>query len=117
MILNTVALDDYLAPLTLWLHNKSVSEILINQPGIVFVEENGMFKKYQQPQLTIRHLHGLANLIARFTGQHLNEKTPLLSGQLPDGNRVQIILPPATKTNGLILSIRKQTLVNIQLDG
>lgn len=62
------------------------------------------------------HLMGLANLIARHSEQRLNEKEPLLSGVLPSGHRIQIILPPATKSNSIVISIRKQTLKHVRLD-
>lgn len=115
MIPNTVALDEYLKPFSLWLDNPKVSEILISQPGKVFIEESGTFKTYLAQAVTARHMHGLANLIARFSEQHLSERMPLLSGQLPGGHRIQLVLPPATAIDRVVLSIRKQTLINISL--
>lgn len=115
MIPNTVALEEYLQPLEAWLHHPAVSEILINRPHRVFVEQEGWLKEYSNLELTWRHLTGLANLVARYSDQRLSEKEPLLSGQLPSGHRIQIILPPATKVDRLVVCIRKQTIVQVQL--
>lgn len=116
MIPNTVALDEYLTPLVPFLDDPTCSEILINQPNIVFIEKKGSFEKYNVDALDKRHLMGLANLIARFSDQRLSEKEPLLSGILPSGHRIQIILPPATNNEKIVIVIRKQTIEDISLD-
>ncbi len=116
MIPNTIALEEYLTPLAPFLNDYSCSEILINQPNCVFTEKKGAFEKYRVPELDKRHLMGLANLISRFSDQRLSEKEPLLSGILPSGHRIQIILPPATNSEKIVIVIRKQTIENISLD-
>lgn len=116
MIPNTVALEEYLKPLIPFLEDSSISEILINQPNVVFIEKKGTFEKYIVNALDKRHLMGLANLIARFSDQRLSEKEPLLSGILPSGHRIQIILPPATQLEKIVIVIRKQTIEDISLD-
>ncbi len=116
MIPNTVALEEYLTPLIPFLEDSTCSEILINQPNIVFIERQGSFEKYKVDSLDKRHLMGLANLIARFSDQRLSEKEPLLSGILPSGHRIQIILPPATSLEKIVIVIRKQTIEDISLD-
>jgi type IV secretion system protein VirB11 len=105
-----------LYPLAPFLNDATCSEILINQPHKVFIEQKGVFKQFAVAKLDYRHLMGLANLIARFSDQRLSEKEPLLSGTLPTGHRIQIILPPATTPNKIVIVIRKQTIENLSLD-
>ena len=116
MIPNTVALEEYLKPLNEFINDSTISEILINRPQRLFLERKGVFQERESDLLTHRHLMGLANLIARYSAQRLSEKEPLLSGQLPSGHRIQIILPPATAKDRMVISIRKQTIENIGLD-
>ncbi len=114
--MNTLALEEYLRPLEPYLKDSGISEILINQPEILFFEKNGVFHTIKTPELSFRHLIGLATLMARFTNQRLSEKEPLLSGQLPSGHRIQIVLPPATTQERVVISIRKQTIANMHLE-
>ena len=116
MIPNTVALEVYLKPISDVLMDDSVSEILINREGCYFLERNGFFEQVENLALDKRHLTGLATLIARYSDQRLSEKEPLLSGKLPSGHRIQVILPPATSLDRIVISIRKQTIHNVSLD-
>lgn len=116
MTQNITALEEYLKPLEPYLNDPTISEILINQPETLFFEKSGVFNTIKTPELNFRHLMGLATLMARYTDQRLSEKEPLLSGQLPTGHRIQIVLPPATSAHKIILSIRKQTIANMDLD-
>ena len=85
MIPNTVALEEYLKPIESLILDESVSEILMNRPKTVFIERKGIFEEQINDALDMRHLVGLSNLIARYSGQRLSEKEPLLSGQPPGG--------------------------------
>lgn len=116
MIVNTVALEEYLLPLQSYLDDQSISEILINRPHSVFIERKGNFFEFSHAELSLSHLMGLANLIARSAQQRVSDKEPLLSAQLPSGHRIQIILSPATAQDRIIISIRKQTINNIDLN-
>lgn len=101
--------EGLLAPLKPWLDNPAVSEILINQPGEVFIEALGEMACHQLPVLTLRHLKHLFTLLANENQQVLNDASPMLSGNLPDGSRVQLVIPPAAKH--YTLSIRRQSIV------
>jgi type IV secretion system protein VirB11 len=117
MMPNTVALEEYLKPFEKYMQDGAISNILINRPGYIFIERtNGLFEQEKEAAYSMRHLMGLANLIARYSDQRLSEKEPLLSGDLPSGHRIQIILPPATEQHRIVLSIRKQTIKNVSLD-
>lgn len=113
---NTVALSEYLLPIQSLLDDQEVSEILINRPQLVYIERKGLFQREINNQITYSHLRGLTNLIARYSNQRLNETEPLLSAHLHTGHRVQIVLPPATLIERVILSFRNQTIEDITLD-
>jgi len=110
------ALDTYLAPLKHILDREGVSEISINRPGELWVEFRGDMTREEIPTLTFEHLKGLARLIAQSTSQMVSEEKPLLSATLPEGYRVQVVFPPACEVGTVAFSIRKQTILNLDLD-
>ena len=102
--MSTKALEKHLEPLKPLLQTGGVTEICINQPGLVFVEKDGYFTRHEIKVLEFRFLEALANLIAEFN--HKAFPHPLLSGYLPMGERIQCIMPPACEKNNVIYSIR-----------
>ncbi len=98
------ALEKHLEPLRPFLQTQGMTEICINQPGVVFVEKNGVFTRHNVKLLTLSFLEALANLIAEFN--HTLFPHPLLSGYLPTGERIQCIMPPACEKDKIIYSIR-----------
>ena len=105
--------DGLLAPLLPWLNDDSISEILINQPGEVYVEQHGHCQRHEVPPYNERTLRRLCQLIANENQQTISEKQPLLSGSLRDGSRVQLVLPPTAKH--VTLSIRRQVVRDFTL--
>ena len=105
--------EGLLAPLIPWLADGEVSEILINQPGEVFIEKRGEMTRFDVPALNRTHLRHLSTFIANENKQNLDEKCPLLSGNLFDGTRVQLVMPPASKY--MALSIRRQSIKKMEL--
>jgi type IV secretion system protein VirB11 len=106
--------EGLLKPLELWLKDSNVSEILMNKPQEVFVERFGEMKRFEVPALDGLHLKRLFTLIANENGQVLNENSPMLSGNLKDGSRVQLVIPPTAKQ--YTLSIRRQSIASRTLD-
>jgi type IV secretion system protein VirB11 len=100
-----------LAPLQDFLDDERVSELFINKPQEVFVERDGRMIRFDLPVLTPKYLHRLFGLMANENNQVLSEKQPLLSGNLPDGSRIQLCLPPVTIHE--TLSIRKFVVNNL----
>ncbi len=110
-----VYLRRYLAPLDPWLSRPDVTDILVNRPGEVWVETvSGETARFDAPQLTEVDLARLARQVAAAASQGVNREQPLLSASLPDGARVQIIAPPATRT-GLVLAIRKHAISDLSM--
>jgi type IV secretion system protein VirB11 len=111
-----VYLRAFLAPLEPWLARADVTEILINRPGEIWVESNGRaaMEMIAVPELTTLALSRLAAQVARANNQGVNRAQPLLSGRLPDGARIQIIAPPATRQH-MAIAIRKHVQVDVSL--
>ena len=110
-----VYLRRYLEPFDAWLTRDDVTDILVNRPGEVWVETvAGETQRFDAPQLTEIDLARLARQVAGASSQGLNREQPLLSASLPDGARVQIVAPPATR-DGLILAIRKHAISDLSM--
>jgi type IV secretion system protein VirB11 len=72
-------------------------------------------ERHAVPALTETTIRHLAERVAGFSGQSINEEHPLLSAALPTGERFQGVLPPAT-TGGGAFAIRKQVIKEMRLD-
>ncbi|MGL5836880.1 MAG: P-type DNA transfer ATPase VirB11, partial [Sphingorhabdus sp.] len=111
-----IYLQSFLEPLRHWLNATDVTEILINRPGEIWVERNGhaTMERHEAPALDGNLLTRLSHQIARSSFQGINRESPLLSATLPDGIRVQIIAPPATR-DGIAVAFRKHVLNDIDV--
>jgi type IV secretion system protein VirB11 len=111
-----VYLNAYLAPLSPWLGRPDVTDVLINRPGEVWVETaGGAMTREPADELTEQALQRLARQIAAASNQGVNREQPLLSATLPDGARVQICAPPATR-GGLAMAVRKHVISDLSVD-
>ena len=100
------------------LSEPGINEIMINGPHDVFIEKNGEIAAYKDDNkyFTENLLLTLATLIATSTRQKVDAKHPLLSASLPEGERVQIVLPPACERGKVVLSIRKPNPIRLTID-
>lgn len=114
--MNYLALGTYLKPLELLFAEDAVNEIIINKPKEVWVEKAGDYRLEKIPALDYEHLLGLSKLVAQATEQAISEEYPLLSATLPNGYRIQVILPPACEPNAIAIAIRKPSEVSFTLD-
>ncbi|MEM9243686.1 MAG: P-type DNA transfer ATPase VirB11 [Pseudomonadota bacterium] len=103
-----------LRPLTPWLEDNSVNEILINRPQEVWTEKSGCMTCHDVPELDADHLRTLFRLIANENHQTLSREQPLLSGNLFDGSRVQLVMPPVSRYP--CLSIRRKVMRRVSLE-
>ena len=113
---NVTALETYLAPLQTIFAQDGVNEVCINKPGEAWVEKKGEIHNELIQSLDLEHLRGLATLIASSTEQKISEENPLLSATLPNGFRVQVIIPPATEPGSIGMAIRKPSTMALDLD-
>jgi type IV secretion system protein VirB11 len=111
-----VYLRSYLAPLTGMLARPDVTDIYVNKPGELWVETTGgEIERHDAPRLDEATLARLARQIAALSHQGISREHPLLSATLPDGARVQVVAPPATR-GPLALAIRKHVSPELRLD-
>jgi type IV secretion system protein VirB11 len=110
-----VYLRSYLAPLTGMLARPDVTDIYVNRPGEIWVETlGGEVERHDAPALDAATLDRLARQIAALSHQGISREHPLLSASLPDGARVQIAAPPATR-GPMALAIRKHVSADLAL--
>ncbi len=110
-----VALNTFLGPLQHFFEQEGIAEISINRPGEIWVERRGEQERYDMPEFTFEHLRSMGHLVAQSTNQMVSEEKPLLSATLPDGFRIQVVFPPACEPFTVAMSIRKQTVLNLDL--
>jgi type IV secretion system protein VirB11 len=110
-----VYLRAYLAPLTGMLARPDVTDIYVNRPGEIWAETTGGgIERHEAPGLDAATLARLARQIAALSHQGISREHPLLSATLPDGARIQIVAPPATR-GPLALAIRKHVSPDLTL--
>jgi pilus assembly protein CpaF len=96
----------YLEPIRSWVEDPSVTEILINPSGNIFVERCGVMQQIDA-KIDRRDLEFAATQVARrIVNVELDEANPAISTKLDDGSRISIIVPPASP-EGIAFAIRK----------
>lgn len=89
------------------LADPDVTELCINRPGEAFLETRQGWRRHELPFADFGWCHRLAKLVANSTRQRIDEESPLLSASLPSGERVQVVLPPATTQQCVAITIRR----------
>ncbi len=97
---------ELLRPLEPFFAMEGVTEVVINRPGEVMFEQGAVWTAQAVGDLPYTRLWALVRAIATFTDQDVGPKTPILSAILPDGQRVQVVVPPAVPPETISLSIR-----------
>ena len=111
-----VYLDSFLAPLSAWLARADITDIYINRPHEIWIELlEGAIERHEAPALSRTALLRLARQIAARSAQGINRESPLLAASLPDGSRVQIVLPPATRGD-VAIAIRRHVSSGLPLE-
>ncbi len=99
-------LNSFLHPVQHLLDDASVSEILINNHQEVYCEQGGQLHLTDVKFSSVTDLEGLCQNLAQFVGKSISNEHPFLEGRLPDGSRVSIVIPPASR-RGITVSIRR----------
>lgn len=89
------------------LGDPQVMELCINKPGEAFVETGRGWRCEPLPFADFDWCGRLAKLVANSTQQRIDTTSPLLSASLPTGERIQIVMPPATTAGCVAISIRR----------
>ena len=93
-------------PLEILLADPTVSDILVNGPQMVYVERKGVLEPTDVSFSDRSHLMRIIERIVSRVGRRVDESSPMVDARLPDGSRVNIILPPLS-LEGPIVSIRR----------
>lgn len=109
-------LDEYLSPLRPFLDDPDLNEVCINRPGEIWTEGREGWKCHKADDLSFFHCRQLATLIASYNGKAISDKKPVLSAALPNGERVQVIMPPACTPKTVSITIRKPSMIDKTLD-
>ena len=86
--------------------DENITEVMINGPENVFVEKNGKVIKIEQTFESERQLEDIVQKVVGLAGREVNQANPIVDTRLPDGSRVNVVLPPIA-LNGAIVTIRK----------
>jgi pilus assembly protein CpaF len=114
MTLFAESLRSFLYPIVAYLDDPNISEIMINGPTDVWVEQGG--RLYRTPaQFTEQGLMAAARNLAQYVGRPLTEERPRLDARLPDGSRVHVVLPPIAR-RGTTIAIRKFSSAMLSMD-
>tara|TARA_R110002111_G_scaffold262586_3_gene339325 strand:- start:6239 stop:7546 length:1308 start_codon:yes stop_codon:yes gene_type:complete len=93
-------------PLELLLKDQDVADIMINGPKNVFVEKNGRIERSKVVFRDNQHLMQILDRIVSKVGRRVDETSPLVDARLPDGSRLNAVIPPLA-LDGPSLTIRK----------
>jgi pilus assembly protein CpaF len=104
-----------LGPLEPLLKDVSVSDVLVNSYGRVFVERAGRLEVTQVQFKDNEHLLRIIDKIVSRVGRRIDEMQPWVDARLPDGSRVNAIIPPCA-VDGPALSIRKFTKIPLTIE-
>ena len=95
-----------LGPLEPLLRDPKISDILVNDKDHVFIEKNGMLQRANTSFRDDRHLLQIIDRIVSRVGRRVDESSPMVDARLPDGSRVNAIIPPLA-LDGPSISIRR----------
>jgi len=93
-------------PLQSLLDDPSVTEIIVNGPRCIMVERDGRFELTDKAFDDDRHVMRILQQILSAVGRRIDESSPMVDARLPDGSRVNAVIPPVAIT-GPALTIRK----------
>ncbi len=100
------AIKTFLAPIGDLLEDESVSEVMINGPSEIFVEQRGLVHKVENVFHNEEALTAAMRAVAQSVGRTIDADNPRLDARLPDGSRIAVVIPPMAK-NGTTVAIRK----------
>ena len=103
-----------LGPLEPLLQDHSITDILVNGHDVVFVERSGILERVDTRFKDERHLLRIIQKIVSAVGRRVDESSPFVDARLPDGSRVNAIVPPLA-VDGSLLSIRKFAKIPISM--
>ena len=104
-----------LGPLEPLLADPTISDILVNTCNQVYVERFGRLEKCDVRFASNEHLMKIIDKIVSRVGRRVDESSPMVDARLPDGSRVNAIIPPLA-IDGPLMSIRRFSVVPLRMD-
>ena len=104
-----------LGPLEPFMHDPGISDILVNRYDQVYLERGGKLEKTSVRFRDNAHLLNTINKIVTNVGRRIDESSPMVDARLPDGSRVNAIIPPLA-LDGPMLSIRRFAVRRLTLE-
>lgn len=95
-----------LGPLEPLLRDKAISDIMVNGKDNIFIEKGGILRRVDATFRDDRHLLQIIDRIVSRIGRRVDESSPMVDARLPDGSRVNAIIPPLA-LDGPAVSIRR----------
>ncbi len=95
-----------LGPLEPLLRDRTVSDILVTTPRLIYVERNGKLERTNIEFKDDAHLMRIIERVVSRVGRRIDESSPMVDARLPDGSRVNAVIPPLA-VDGPLLSIRR----------
>jgi pilus assembly protein CpaF len=95
-----------LGPLEPLMRDPAVTDILINGPHTIYIERAGQLELTGVSFIDEAHLRHIVQRIVGLAGRHVDETSPMVDSRLPDGSRINAIIPPVA-LDGALVSIRR----------
>ncbi len=100
------AIKNFLGPISEFLADDTISEVMINGPSEIFIERKGKIHKTEAHFRDEDALRAAVNNIAQSVGRRVDDSEPRLDARLPDGSRICAVIPPCSLV-GTVVAIRK----------
>jgi pilus assembly protein CpaF len=102
-------------PIEVFLADPTITEIMANSTDAIYIERNGKLEKTSARFVTEEHLRRVIDRIVAGIGRRVDESSPMVDARLPDGSRVNAVVPPLA-VDGPSLTIRKFSRDKMNMD-
>lgn len=102
-VFNSLRRLDILQPI---IDDPEITEIMINGPNSLFIEKSGRSTRLNLKFESVQKLEDIVQIMVTAVNRTVNESTPIVDARLPDGSRINVVLPPIA-LDGPIVTIRK----------
>jgi len=106
--INVLVMDEIFGygPITNLLNDPTVTEVMVNGPDKIYIERSGKIEKTENAFRDDKHVLHIIDKIVAPLGRRVDESSPMVDARLPDGSRVNVIIPPLS-IKGPTITIRK----------
>jgi pilus assembly protein CpaF len=102
-------------PIELLMADPTVSDILVNRYDQIYVERKGRLEQTNVTFTDEKHLLRIIDKIVSFVGRRIDESSPMVDARLPDGSRVNAVIPPVA-LDGAMMSIRRFAHIPLKME-